>query len=149
MTAALLIALISLATPAPALACKPAPVKACDTKDLIPLHALSFEKLAEKVTAFQKELTAFLLKAPSDKGRSSCFNSNFAVYFVAQARDSAPKRNGKICSELIQKIKNRTESLVNADSAEWKAVKGKEDQAALSIQAKEVRSALEEFLHHH
>lgn len=147
MKTALILALLAFS--APAYACKIAPVKACEEKDLIPLHALSLEKLAEKTGTFQKELTAFLLKAPAGKGRSSCFNDNFAVYFIGQARENAPKRNGKICSELIQRIKKTTEGLVNADSEEWKAVKGQAEQATLSILAKDVRSALEEFLHHH
>jgi hypothetical protein len=149
MIAALLVTLLALASPEPAFACKPAAVKACEDKDLIPLHALSFEKLAEEVGSFQKELTTFLEKAPAGKGRSSCFNDNFAVYFFQQARENAAKREGKICSDLIQRLKKSTEALINADSPEWKAVKGKVEQASLSIHAKEVRSALEEFLHRH
>lgn len=147
MSAALLFALLALASPAHA--CKPAPLITCEEKDQTPLHGPSFEALAAKVEAFQKALTALLAKAPPGKGRSSCFNSSFAVFFIAQAREGALERHGKICAGQIERIKQSTENLVNADSSEWKAVKKKEDQAALSIQAKEVRAALEEFLHHH
>lgn len=147
MTAWWITALLTLS--APAFACKPAPLPKCEDKDLIPLHAASFEDLSGKVTAFQKELTALLLKAPPGKGRSSCFNPNFAVFYIGQARENASKRDGKICSSHIQQIKRSTENLVNADSSEWKTVKDQAEQASLSILAKDVRSALEDFLHHH
>jgi hypothetical protein len=143
----LLLALLS--APLPAQACKPFAKQNCEEKSLIPLHSASFESLSGKVTAFQKELTAFLLKAPPPQSRSSCFNNNFAVFFISRARESAPKHDGKICSDLIQQIKTGTEALINADSLEWKTVKGKTEQAKLSLLAKDVRSALEDFLHHH
>lgn len=144
----LLITLLTFTAPALALACKPAAVPNCKQADRVLLRAPTLKKLEAKVATFQQQLTAALNQAKEnndgDWGRSSCFNNQFAGYYIGGAKAYAAKHKKLFCPKYLDSIDASVKRLIDPQSEEWKALPA-EAIAQLKPLAAEVQAALDEF----
>ncbi len=153
-----MIALIFLLFSAEVWACKPAPLPLCDKPEIL-LREAAFEKLNEHTVAFQKALTTGIIesdtkgasgkKVKAEFARTSCFNNNFAVFYLARIKEYAQKHAKMICAHHLDFIDAQVKHLIDPSIQERKAVTIASHQSKLKKMSVEVTKALDEFQGEH
>jgi hypothetical protein len=139
-------------------ACKPAPLPGCDKPEIL-LREAAFQKLDEQSVAFQQALTAGILESDSkiraeksfkgNPSRTSCFNNNFAVFYLKQIKDYAQKHGKMICANHLDFIDGQIKQLIDASTLERKAVTVISHQDKLKKLSVAVTHALDVFQGEH
>ncbi len=139
-------------------ACKPAPLSFCDKPEIL-LREAAFDELNKKSIVFQKALTNGIIesdkkgvsgkKATADASRTSCFNNNFAVFYLERINDYAQKHAKMICAHHLDFIDNQVKHLIDPSTIERKAVTIAKHQQKLKKLSVEVNKALDNFQGEH
>jgi hypothetical protein len=149
-----------LLLPSSAVACRPAPLRACALPE-ISLNIPALKRLADATEAYQGLLTQAIEESdgepplvnpsevPVSTGRSSCFNIPFAVIRLQEISSFGKASQGKICAEHVELISQLVKGTLSQDSLEWGAVKGENRKARLRKSAKSVEDALARFSRKH
>lgn len=155
----------------PAFACKPAPLATCERAEIL-LRKPAFEKLHSNVQEYQKLLSEAIMA--SDKAstsaagsngnsskiiplknhkeaiqRTSCFNNQFASFYLDQIGQFAKKRKNYICHFHLDFIDAQVKQLIDEKTLERKSVTLDSSKKELNDLAAKVKIALDEFQGEH